>query len=355
MEYVIWVGIDPNLLLAGLDTKALFGCDNYLRFNVDEPKCNDLEVKEEVSSGEEDNHELNELDPYEQDDGEVSEKESSETLSQPQGTAAGKNLASSGNSKANITKKTRDHSKKNSDLECEKCQKQFCTKLGFRRHQRRERCSKKKEGGEIQPSLRPTMCPECGKMLGSVSHMKKHVKAVHWKEKNYQCDQCDQAFATRSGLTRHTETRHQDGVHMCEFCMRTFTAQAYVTDHVRREHSESTVQCPTCNKKFIKQVNLDLHIENEICEGTRQAAMKIKKKMKIREDRHPCPHCKAMMTRKALKRHIVQVHMTGTGISPKGKSQRCMHCEFHTPFEKKLQKHLDVMHPKMYNPYHESQ
>ena len=32
--HVIWIGIDPNLLLAGLDTKALFGCDNYPKFSL---------------------------------------------------------------------------------------------------------------------------------------------------------------------------------------------------------------------------------------------------------------------------------------------------------------------------------
>ena len=30
----IWIGIDPNLLVGGLDTRAFFGCENFLSFNI---------------------------------------------------------------------------------------------------------------------------------------------------------------------------------------------------------------------------------------------------------------------------------------------------------------------------------
>ena len=33
-KHTLWIGIDPNILLQGLDTTELFKCDNYLKFNL---------------------------------------------------------------------------------------------------------------------------------------------------------------------------------------------------------------------------------------------------------------------------------------------------------------------------------
>ena len=33
-KHTLWIGIDPNILLEGLDTAALFKCENYLKFKV---------------------------------------------------------------------------------------------------------------------------------------------------------------------------------------------------------------------------------------------------------------------------------------------------------------------------------
>ena len=33
-KHTLWIGIDPNILLQGLDTRELFKCENYLKFNL---------------------------------------------------------------------------------------------------------------------------------------------------------------------------------------------------------------------------------------------------------------------------------------------------------------------------------
>ena len=157
-------------------------------------------------------------------------------------------------------------------------------------------------------------------------------------------------------LKRHVETVHSNSTHICDFCSRLFKAEPYLIDHVRKHHNKECVTCPKCNKNFFKQTNLDQHLENGICEQTRQDFLKERKKMlgkAGKDSRSPCPHCGKIITsiRGALKKHIERVHIKGTGMSPKGQSHICTFCEFHTPFEKKLQKHMDLMHPAMYNPY----
>jgi len=122
---------------------------------------------------------------------------------------------------------------------------------------------------------------------------------------------------------------------------------------VKRQHSDTTVACPNCNKNFIQQKNLDLHLLNGICDEANVEYKKEKKRLK--EKTFQCPHCPlAMSTGSRLKRHVTTVHIKGTGMSPKGKSHRCSHCEFHTPFKKRLMTHMEQMHPKLYNPYEQN-
>ena len=33
-KHILWIGIDPNILLQGFYTTALFKCENYLKFKV---------------------------------------------------------------------------------------------------------------------------------------------------------------------------------------------------------------------------------------------------------------------------------------------------------------------------------
>jgi len=249
-------------------------------------------------------------------------------------------------------KDTRDHSKKDPSLKCERCRKTFCLYKSFQRHKRLNQCIEKGDD-YVRPSLRPCLCPHCGTQFTHRSSLRSHIKTVHLKEKNYRCDQCDQCYVDRTNLLRHIETKHLEETYYCEFCPRTFTATVYLREHVKRQHSDTTVACPNCNKNFIQQKNLDLHLLNGICDEANIEYKKEKKRLK--EKTFQCPHCPlAMSTGSRLKRHVTTVHIKGTGMSPKGKSHRCSHCEFHTPFKKRLMTHMEQMHPKLYNPYEQN-
>ena len=128
--HVIWIGIDPNLFLAGLDTKVLFGCDNYLKFSLnpvqeeqDEEKVElklEDDVKEEVSSGEDDfDDSIQILREAENDN--CADDESEQKIQ------TGVNTDAIDESRSN-PKQRRDHSKKNPNLFCATCKKHFVLK-----------------------------------------------------------------------------------------------------------------------------------------------------------------------------------------------------------------------------------
>ena len=363
--HVVWIGIDPNLLLAGLDTKALFGCDNYLKFSLNpvaeqeeeeeedkvEPKLED-DVKEEVSSGEDDFDDSMHQFSQEMEDGEGSESDNSD--SKPKHSADVKDEDSGGEASPVKPKQRRDHSKKNPDLFCARCKKTFCFEKSFERHMEKNDCRERDEN-YVQPCHRPTLCAACGQTFRDRSGMKKHYKLVHMGQKDHKCDQCENEYSSKIHLKRHIEAAHMDLSFHCDFCIKVFKTSIDLKEHEKREHSGVAIPCPHCNKNFIQQRNLDLHIENGICQAERVKYMNKMKKLKCRKE-IPCPVCGKLLTSNyKMKRHMERVHVQGTGMSPKGKCIKCQHCEFNTPWEKKLERHLETMHPDEYNPYHTNQ
>ena len=414
-KHTIWIGIDPNLLLGGLDTKAMFGCENYLKFNLNprnkeeqkeddgafddvvdggydeaddhnyeggdgeenedgeepfklevEPKFDLDEVKEEVASEEESNDDEmvhsfeQEMYDYEDNESETGNNESETGNADGEAVKLERTNVKSERPSESATKNPgvgrgqtkRDHTKKIADLKCGRCQKTFCLEKSYKRHLKIDACVVKGEG-YIRPCLLPALCPECGGTFKTRSKMLQHIRDVHLNVKPHSCDQCEKAFVNAYKLKRHVETKHSTSEHICDFCSKLFKAEPYLNDHIRRDHNEHCVSCPKCNKNFMKQANLDLHLANGICDQPRQDLLNEKKKIVAKLKKDPCPHCNKIITssKGGLRKHIERVHVKGTGMSPKGKSQRCTYCEFHTPFEKKLQIHMDLMHPEMYNPY----
>ena len=370
--HVVWIGIDPNLLLAGLDTKALFGCDNYLKFSLNpvaeqedeeeeedkvEPKLED-DVKEEVSSGEDDfddsmqhqfSQEMEDDEGSESDNSDLKLKDSTDVKDEASGEGD-----DTPQSKPVKVKQRRDHSKKNPDLFCARCKKTFCFEKSFERHMEKNDCRERDEN-YVQPCHRPTLCAACGQTFRDRSGMKKHYKLVHMGQRDHKCDQCDNEYSSKIHLKRHFEAAHLDLSFHCEFCSKVFKTSVDLKEHEKREHSGVAIPCPHCNKNFIQQRNLDLHIENGICQAERVKYMNKMKKLKCRKE-IPCTVCGKLLTSNyKMKRHMENVHIQGTGMSPKGKCIRCQHCEFNTPWEKKLERHLETMHPDEYNPYHTNQ
>ena len=307
--HVIWIGIDPNLLLAGLDTKALFGCDNYLKFSLhpvqeeqyEEKVVPNLEddVNEEVSSGEDDfDDSMQFLQEAENDN--CADDDSEQRIQ----TGAKTEAIDESRSRP---KQRRDHSKKNPNLFCASCKKTFCNETSFKRHITKNDCRERDEN-YVQPCNRSTICEACGQTFRDRSGMKKHYKVHHMGQKDHKCDQCENEYASKVHLKRHIEAAHMDVNFFCDICNTEFKTSVDLKEHEKREHSGIAIQCPKCNKKFIQRRNLEVHLVNGICEAERVKQMKKMKKLK-RMKEIPCPVCQKILTSNyKLKRHLEGVH-----------------------------------------------
>jgi len=63
---------------------------------------------------------------------------------------------------------------------------------------------------EVSDGPRQHSCPHCSAMFSTSSNMRKHVRAVHLREKKYVCEFCGNAFAQSTDRNRHTKSKHPD-------------------------------------------------------------------------------------------------------------------------------------------------
>jgi len=104
-------------------------------------------------------------------------------------------------------------------------------------------------------------CPHCAAAFGTASTVLSHVRAVHEKRRDHACSQCDTAFGKASNLRTHVRTVHeQRRDHACSQCDAAFGEAGTLSRHVRTVHEQRRDHaCPQCNAAFGKASNLSRH------------------------------------------------------------------------------------------------
>ena len=167
-----------------------------------------------------------------------------------------------------------------------------------------------------------SQCPyeDCGKMVVDV---KNHIRKVHDKVKNYNCEQCHATFFSNYQTVKHVETVHDFKKIKCEDCGGLFKSNT-LKNHVNRVHRgiKSSISCTeeNCTKVFGSHADLERHVEG------------VHKKLKA-----SCPECGKRMKLQCLPKHIKAVH---NGLY----KLNCKQCGLGCQNEKQLEKHIRVKH-----------
>ena len=187
-----------------------------------------------------------------------------------------------------------------------------------------------------------------------------HMKSVHEKRKDIECDKCDQMFSRRHYLNKHKMHIHegikrkkQPKVYVecdqcnkklqkqclanhikiahseiknfeCDFCDKTFPARYYLERHHKSMHQDEdsvkVFECSKCNLKFKQKPNLKTHEKihdkpKELAEcSTCLKKFSSLKRLALHELTHDekfkCEYCEERFSRDLiLKKHIQNVHL----------------------------------------------
>ncbi|CAG9765006.1 unnamed protein product [Ceutorhynchus assimilis] len=81
-------------------------------------------------------------------------------------------------------------------------------------------------------------------------------------EGQFQCDQCDKAFAKQSSLARHKYEHSGQRPHKCDECPKAFKHKHHLTEHKRLHSGEKPFQCSKCLKRFSHSGSYSQHMNH---------------------------------------------------------------------------------------------
>jgi len=185
-------------------------------------------------------------------------------------------------------------------------------------------CSRKSHLQEhiklVHDKIKDFECDRCVLKCNSNSNLKRHIKAVHNKIKDFECDRCEFKCSLNSNLKRHIKQVHDKIKNFkCYKCDYTFSANTDLKRHIKQVHDKiKDVQCNLCKYTCSKNSDLQRHIK--------QVHDKIKD--------IKCDRCEfKCSTNGHLKQHIKQVH-------DKIKDFNCDRCDYTCSSNSSLQNHI---------------
>ncbi|XP_049776069.1 uncharacterized protein LOC126163165 [Schistocerca cancellata] len=203
---------------------------------------------------------------------------------------------------------------------CCKCARRFHCEALLRHH---ERVHLPREERLIYP------CSVCNKKFSSRSNVSSHLKAVHFGERPFVCEQCGHSFTSKGILQEHLTIHSDETPFRCTKCKKSFKTKYRLKIHMDT-HRETPYQCPMCPHQLSTRRTLRTHLL-------------IHKDIRA----YQCATCgKAFRRPKDLKNH----HNLHTGLRP----YTCMFCPRTFANGSNCRAHKRKMHPEELRVYEES-
>ncbi|XP_073418099.1 uncharacterized protein [Dendrobates tinctorius] len=129
---------------------------------------------------------------------------------------------------------------------CNKCDKTFFTRSGYRKHQRNH-----SEDSSLT-------CSECGEVFQDLMAYNLH-KQAHEEREPWSCTVCHKRFRLQSQLTRHKRTHTGERPYTCNICGNCFSQSSNLATHMKTHMEEKLYACDYCGKSFTHNSELEVH------------------------------------------------------------------------------------------------
>lgn len=117
----------------------------------------------------------------------------------------------------------------------------------------------KSSGGGGGPKAKRFPCPECGKLFGRVSHVRRHQQ-LHTGSKPFECTVCGDRFTRLENRDRHMIMHTKVRPYNCERCGKGFTQLNRLKVHRLTHTGERPYTCELCAKRFLRVDHLRVHM-----------------------------------------------------------------------------------------------
>lgn len=236
--------------------------------------------------------------------------------------------------KTNLIKHiTGQHLPRNENFYCNKCGKNYFSKLSFKTHS--QLCG-------IDPEsllrLKRFSCDHCKFKTHVKSVLVSHIQAKHLPRNSdlHKCNKCERKFSFRSNLHRHLKTCCKDAESIrqikrfsCDICDYRALCKSRLAQHILGMHlprNPHANKCTKCNKTFFSRENLRGHLE--ICGIP----------LKERKMRFYCDHCDY----KTLTKSSLLFHINAKHLQRDPKKNRCRICKKNYSCAATLRNHSKV-------------
>lgn len=133
---------------------------------------------------------------------------------------------------------------------CELCDLRFTRNFGLQCHMR------------THAGLKIHLCSACGKSYSRRYDLTKHERAVHMRELNHVCGDCDKRFVTAQLLRVHERTHTNSQPYVCQECGHRSNHQSDLKKHMRTHTNERPYCCQICKKTFLQSGSLTSHMSH---------------------------------------------------------------------------------------------
>lgn len=145
-----------------------------------------------------------------------------------------------------------DDSNNSSDLFCENCSIKFRCMTSLLIH-------KASDHGKIKCQI---PCWICSKKCANKMALRAHL-ICHRDVKKYQC-YCGKKFMYKISYTQHLKIHDNLREFQCNFCDFKALTKTHLQRHLRARHTkEKNHQCPHCHRSFAEKYNMKSHIRKQ--------------------------------------------------------------------------------------------
>lgn len=105
-------------------------------------------------------------------------------------------------------------------------------------------------------------CPYCFKVYPQESIMSRHMRRVHLREKNVECEVCGDKFFGPYDVKLHMVKHNGEKKFVCTICGKKFSKKCNLNSHAVMHTREKNYTCDICDRAFAHQTTLKMHVRN---------------------------------------------------------------------------------------------